>query len=111
MMNSSAAPLSLDEWYVQYAPLSDAQRMSVSRLSAWVSADEPGAPTEATQAIDESEGEQDGLNLNFSCWLHSVTKKHEDASRTTFANELGMLRTRTYCATAHWSRICAGEFV
>lgn len=93
MMNSSAAPLSLDEWYVQYAPLSDAQRMSVSRLSAWVSADEPGAPTEATQAIDESEGEQDGLNLNFSCWLHSVTKKHEDASRTTFANELGMLRT------------------
>ncbi|WFD17933.1 hypothetical protein MCAP1_000144 [Malassezia caprae] len=30
--------LSLDDWYTQYAPLSDAQRVSVSRVSAWVSA-------------------------------------------------------------------------
>ena len=93
MMNSSVAPLSLDEWYVQYAPLSDTQRMSVSRLSAWVSADEPGPPSEATQAIDESEGDQDGLSLNFSYWLHSVIKRHKDASRTPFTNELDMLRT------------------
>lgn len=30
--------LSLDDWYSQYAPLSDTQRVSVSRVSAWVSA-------------------------------------------------------------------------
>lgn len=37
-MATTTPAWSLDDWYSQYAPLSDTQRVSVSRVSAWVSA-------------------------------------------------------------------------
>lgn len=82
--------LSLDDWYAQYAPLSDTQRLSVSRLSAWTSA-QSGAP--ATE--DDGAHASDPTTANLSGYLCRTLAEDSspaqlDAKRTLDAVRTGM---------------------
>lgn len=87
-MATTTPVLSLDDWYSQYAPLSDTQRVSVSRVSAWVSAqadrDEPGEP------VPEQTAPTPDMCLTHR--LASVAAQHTRAQDPDDTQNLGLLQ-------------------
>lgn len=92
-MASKAASLSLEEWYSDYAPLTDAQRLSVSELSAFIS-DNTEPLTDNTVARNDTDPEPDTTShSSLFCWMASKALDRECTSRTNYEPMIEALRT------------------
>ncbi|KAL4399937.1 intra-Golgi vesicle-mediated transport protein [Malassezia pachydermatis] len=86
--STTSAPLSLDDWCTQYAPLSEAQKLSVSRLSTWVS------PTDTNTALPTPERPpSDPMHANLTYHLSQISDELVQASQPRYDTDLASLQT------------------
>lgn len=91
---SSPSALSLEEWYSEYAPLTESQRLSVSELSAFVSAaDNVASPSADAHVAANDERSDDSPDTNMYCWLATKAIEKEVSERADYEPVLEKLRT------------------
>lgn len=87
-MAATTPALSLDDWYSQYAPLSDAQRVSVSRVSAWVSTQ----ADRADAALQESDSAPPPRATSLTHRLASIAAQQAQALHPDDTHEMDLLQ-------------------
>lgn len=108
-MASKAASHSLEEWFSDYAPLTDAQRLSVSELSAFIS-DDAESSAANTNAGDEADLEPDTTShSSLFCWMASKARGREFASRTNYEPMIEALRTSMKEVGALMDGVCKAQ--
>lgn len=88
--------LALDDWYAQLAPLDEAQRLSVSRISAWISRDSEDAEESMTAAAaaEAPEAHASATASNLTAWYASMAIRREDAYAAAHNQHLVALRSQ-----------------
>ena len=108
-MASKAASHSLEEWFSDYAPLTDAQRLSVSELSAFIS-DDAESFAANTIAHDDADLEPDSTpQSSLFCWMASKARGRELASRTNYEPMIEALRTSMKEVGALMDGVCKAQ--
>lgn len=108
-MTSKVASLSLEEWYSDYAPLTDVQRLSVSELSAFIS-DEAEPFTASTAARNDTDRESDTTSpSSLFFWMVSKARDRRCASRTNYEPMVEALRTSIKEIGALMDGVCRAQ--